>query len=481
MWAAIFGTKLPDDEYHIKVRFAPGYSPGAIDPRYRMMPQKWMSDTEEWEAVSSFAWERIIRQIEESFECEESKVYRQQIRRRGCLAIVSLIGLIPGFILGFLMSFLGCIDGNTGVCVTGLTFASIFVCALVGLIGGSISMSMVMPNYARAVMNHLEPRLLQLQATNPSMRLDFLNVRMDNSPQFEIRVKLKSRKECELERAAGDKVIATKGVAPQRTALAPLPQSLPSYWTNQDRAVHFRHRCEVSAETRELFQAVLDQTFKARSTRDRVGSLPKRLRLLKCHRVEDSSQWSLYSSCLDRLKVKWPACTPISQHYTATPSEGNEEDGHSGEVLTRPVLGGLANRLDAKLNEFYLMHGTSPNGALGITDAGFRLDFSGSHAGSMFGDGAYFAECSSKADEYSSAGDGIYEGVFALLLCRVSCGQMLRMLRADSRTVEQALGSQVVSSVLGDREASVGTYREFVVFEAAQIYPEYVMLYEREY
>ena len=35
-------------------------------------------------------------------------------------------------ILGFLMSFLGCIDGNTGVCVTGLTFASIFVCALVG-------------------------------------------------------------------------------------------------------------------------------------------------------------------------------------------------------------------------------------------------------------------------------------------------------------------------------------------------------------
>ena len=30
-------------------------------------------------------------------------------------------------------------------------------------------------------------------------------------------------------------------------------------------------------------------------------------------------------------------------------------------------------------------------------------------------------------------------------------------------------------------QASVGTYREFVVFEAAQIYPEYVMLYEREY
>ena len=34
---------------------------------------------------------------------------------------------------------------------------------------------------------------------------------------------------------------------------------------------------------------------------------------------------------------------------------------------------------------FYLMHGTSPDGALGITDGGFRLDLTGSHAGTMFG------------------------------------------------------------------------------------------------
>lgn len=34
---------------------------------------------------------------------------------------------------------------------------------------------------------------------------------------------------------------------------------------------------------------------------------------------------------------------------------------------------------------FYLMHGTSPDGALGITDSGFRLDLTGSHAGTMFG------------------------------------------------------------------------------------------------
>ena len=114
------------------------------------------------------------------------------------------------------------------------------------------------------------------------------------------------------------------------------------------------------------------------------------------------------------------------------------------------------------------------------------------------GNGAYFAECSSKADEshdlwldletkrqaqlywevfrwcflwdvkstnpnvtgkydastlrYSSAGEGIYEGVYAMLLCRVACGQMLRMLRPDSQMVEQTIG-KVASAVLGDREA----------------------------
>eukprot|EP00415_Alexandrium_ostenfeldii_P004928 UN4928 len=35
--------------------------------------------------------------------------------------------------------------------------------------------------------------------------------------------------------------------------------------------------------------------------------------------------------------------------------------------------------------------------------------------------------------------------------------------------------------VLGDREAVVGTYREFVVFDERLVYPEFVILYEREY
>lgn len=113
---------------------------------------------------------------------------------------------------------------------------------------------------------------------------------------------------------------------------APLPSSVPSYWMNQELSGgHVRQRCDVSGESRELFQALLDQSFKSRSTRDRQGAMPKRLRLLRCHRLEDSSLWSLYTSSgsasellrkasfsgMEQLKQTWPLCTPISEHYTA--------------------------------------------------------------------------------------------------------------------------------------------------------------------
>merc|ERR1712050_230984 len=39
--------------------------------------------------------------------------------------------------------------------------------------------------------------------------------------------------------------------------------------------------------------------------------------------------------------------------------------------------------------------------------------------------------------------------------------------------------SGACDSTMGDREKSVGTYREFVVYEKDQVYPEYCVLYER--
>ena len=46
---------------------------------------------------------------------------------------------------------------------------------------------------------------------------------------------------------------------------------------------------------------------------------------------------------------------------------------------------------------------------MGIKDTGFQKEFAGSHKGTMFGRGIYFAECSSKSDEYATKdGKGRY-------------------------------------------------------------------------
>ncbi|CAE7744606.1 Tiparp, partial [Symbiodinium sp. CCMP2456] len=35
--------------------------------------------------------------------------------------------------------------------------------------------------------------------------------------------------------------------------------------------------------------------------------------------------------------------------------------------------------------------------------------------------------------------------------------------------------------VVGDRESKVGTYREFIFFDERQVYPEYAVIYRRQY
>ena len=101
----------------------------------------------------------------------------------------------------------------------------------------------------------------------------------------------------------------------------------------------------------------------------------------------------------------------------------------------------------------------------------------------MFGKGAYFAERSTKSDEYVK-GKLVDIGLsqethFAMLLCRVCLGELYRITDFDKSAERHVLGSSKYDSLLGDREAVRGTYREFIVYDGAQVYPEYVIIYKR--
>jgi hypothetical protein len=222
-------------------------------------------------------------------------------------------------------------------------------------------------------------------------------------------------------------------------------------------------------------QQMLDKTWKDKVTRDRKGPVPTRLEVMGVQRIEDRKMWAAYLQSKDSIRRKRRGrCDPIVS------LDGDEK---TGKVSTEPFASELAGgegQMDGSLNEHYFLHGTSPSGANGISESGFMINLAGSNAGTMFGKGAYFAERSSKSDEYASTDkDSIYKGIYAILVCRVCCGEMFRVTRSDIPAIERAIKSGKYDAVLGDREASVGTYREFVVFAERQIYPEYVVLYRR--
>ena len=100
----------------------------------------------------------------------------------------------------------------------------------------------------------------------------------------------------------------------------------------------------------------------------------------------------------------------------------------------------------------------------------------------MFGKGAYFAEESTKSDEYTtpeSVKIGLsFETHYSMLLCRVCLGEAYRIEDFDERAERHVLHTDTYDSLLGDREATRGTFREFIVYEEGQVYPEYVITYK---
>mmetsp|Transcript_66459 Transcript_66459/g.138795 ORF Transcript_66459/g.138795 Transcript_66459/m.138795 type:complete len:134 (+) Transcript_66459:657-1058(+) len=127
-----------------------------------------------------------------------------------------------------------------------------------------------------------------------------------------------------------------------------------------------------------------------------------------------------------------------------------------------------------------LFHGTTDAAAKSIAEGDFRLDLSGSNAGKLYGAGIYLAESCSKSDEYAGENK---EGLRCILLCRATLGYV-NVIETDDFGVWTVVTSCTLGkyhSVLGDREKLRKTYREFIVYDQNQVYPEYVLWYKRIY
>lgn len=153
--------------------------------------------------------------------------------------------------------------------------------------------------------------------------------------------------------------------------------------------------------------------------------------------------------------------------------------------------------LDPDINEWRLFHGTGLAGCKGICGSNFKLKMAGTgatwksekeKAGTpLYGWGVYLAERSTKSDEYAeeiTKGLPIDVGCHAVLICR-AVGGLSRLVDTnefDTDDLRTDVFDGPYHSVFGDREAKLGKpFKEIVVYDHNQIFPEFILYYKRTF
>jgi hypothetical protein len=171
--------------------------------------------------------------------------------------------------------------------------------------------------------------------------------------------------------------------------------------------------------------------------------------------------------------------------------------------------------MKAGANEAILLHGTSPERLLELLSTGLNERYSGTNAGTAFGDGVYLAEDVGKTDQYVSA-DSAYDpsselhkrlygrtmrhpgDVFYVLVVRAALGYPVRTQQKGRKATSMdnlapifPIGFRELSAVQGvippiyhhsliaELGSAIVRYREFVLFHSEYVHIDYVIAYHR--
>eukprot|EP00746_Dinoflagellata_sp_MGD_P086246 gnl/MRDRNA2_/MRDRNA2_34120_c0_seq1.p1 gnl/MRDRNA2_/MRDRNA2_34120_c0~~gnl/MRDRNA2_/MRDRNA2_34120_c0_seq1.p1 ORF type:complete len:368 (-),score=58.45 gnl/MRDRNA2_/MRDRNA2_34120_c0_seq1:297-1400(-) len=262
---------------------------------------------------------------------------------------------------------------------------------------------------------------------------------------------------------------ATKVELPTGVGGGDIGVAFPRTWMGPRDDKNWNKRQNVT-DTKVLseLQQLLDVTYKNITTRDRksIGGVPKGYTLLRAARSENYHDWRGYylKRHLIERKVKSDASFRTYKPLTAKASS----------------LCGARHRLRGYVNEWFLFHGTNAKAAESIAKGDFTMRLAGSATGTLYGAGTYLAESITKADEYAQEDEN---GNCTVLVCRALGGKVLYNdeKTPDAERLQESVLSDGYHCVLGDREKARGTFKEYVVFDADQIYIEYILTYRRQY
>jgi hypothetical protein len=249
----------------------------------------------------------------------------------------------------------------------------------------------------------------------------------------------------------------------------------PPYWTSANSKSKRTQFYDVDAYTFKNVKAIVESTWDTDDVgrgRDARGLDHDNINVTRVQRVENKNLFRDF----DHQRVEF---LQISRRQNYRQISG---------IPPKLAKFKSAGR-ELGVNEYYLFHGTSYDAAMQIVEDGFNADEADPK--SMFGPGIYFAEKFTKADQYS---DEIYdrepEGEeLTILLCRVLLGNAFKSDRKEAEPWESppcmkcerescsCRPQRKYDSILGAGETMM--FREFVVFERDQCYPEFIITYRR--
>ena len=246
---------------------------------------------------------------------------------------------------------------------------------------------------------------------------------------------------------------------------------IPSHWRlATSTGAASTQLVDVTDEIKPVVQACFDTTCKSEYIGKRyvgaapqsVGRLHTKFRVVHVFRVENPSVWKTYAE--KRASIASQCCIP--------------EERWAGVSLA-----GLAGPLDAEANEVFLFHGTDRESVDEIWQQGF--DERVAEEGGLLGRGIYFAENSSKSDEYCTPDS---KGICRMVVSRVTLGTAFVSRRVD-RSLRRPPArlddeSRICDSVVGVTAetvpgAGLECYNQFVVYDRSLTYPELIVEFKR--
>eukprot|EP00960_Hanusia_phi_P076693 768599-Hanusia_phi.AAC.2 len=245
----------------------------------------------------------------------------------------------------------------------------------------------------------------------------------------------------------------------------------PSYW--QGRGKKGSRQIDVTQDWKDAMQELMNSTCKVEYIgrgRDNRSLNHTRYRVQRVFRVENHDLWSMYA--LKRRAVGFSGrAGGRGSHHPHTKVS-------SWQLWMRDEL--FRHNVS---NEVFLFHGTSPDKVDVIAEFGF--DERVGLVNGLFGAGIYMAENASKSDEYCTPDR---QGLCYMFLVRAVLGtpfealQQLKMARRPPSIPGQ--NNRLYDSVIGVTSKShpgafLQKYREFVVYDGYQVYPEFIIVFKR--